>query len=64
MAKTFFVYQNSVSEKLYKSGLTEREADKAYNELDKLVKNGLGGGVACIGSIEDDWCVAKRLGIV
>ena len=63
MAKNFFVYQNWTGEKLYKSGLTEVEAEKAYNELDRLIKNGSGNGCACIGNTEDDHHVAKRLGL-
>lgn len=63
---TYFVYQNWTSEKLYKANLTEREADKAYSDLERLLKNGIGKGCACIGNTadDDDYCIAKRLGLL
>ena len=64
--KTFFVYQNWTTEKLYKSGLTEMAAYYAAAELDSLIKNGHGNGCACVGNIADesDYHVAKRLGLI
>lgn len=69
MTKTYFIYQCFMngSEKLYKSGLSEVESDKAYDELDSLIANGgCGDGCAVRGNTADesDYYVAKRLGII
>lgn len=67
--RSYFVYQCFMdgSEKLYKSGLTETEADQAWNELDSLIANGgCGNGCAVKASLEEksDFWVAKRLGLL
>lgn len=66
--RTYFVYQCFMNgkEQLYKSGLTDVEADKALAELDRLITNGgCGNGCAIIGDLneESDKYVAKRLGL-
>ena len=66
---SYFVYQCFMdgSEKLYKSGLTETEANQAFEELDSLIANGgCGDGCSVIGSLEEesDIWVAKRLGLL
>ena len=69
MTKTYFVYQCFMSgkEQLYKSGLSDVEADKAWGELDSLIANGCcGDGCAVIGNLNeptDKW-VAQRLGLL
>lgn len=69
MAKTYFVYQCFMSgaEKLYKSGMTDVEATKAWSELDRLIESGCcGDGCAVVGDLNepsDKW-VAQRLGLV
>ena len=69
MAKTYFIYQCFMngSEKLYKSGLSERESNIAFDELDRLIANGgCGDGCAVRGNLKEpsDIYVAKRLGLV
>ena len=66
-SRNFFVYQNWTDEKLYKSGLTYKEAMDAMSELDRLIESGCcGDGCACYGSTDnlDDIYVAIRLGLV
>ena len=65
--KTYFVYQNWTSEKLYAQGLTQAEAYELQKDLDNLISSGgFGNGCACIGdtSDESDKHVAKRLGLI
>lgn len=67
--KTWFVYQAFMngSEKLYKSGLTDLEADAAQAELDRLIESGsCGDGCAVCGDLDEetDVYVAKRLGLI
>ena len=64
---SFFVYQNWTDEKLYKSGLTQREAYEAFDELDRLIESGsCGDGCATLGNTFDpgDYYVCLRLGLV
>ena len=69
MAKTYFVYQCFMDgrEKLYKSGMTDVEAQQAYDELDTLIASGAcGDGCAVVANLEEEsyhW-VAKRLGLL
>jgi len=66
-SKNFFVYQCWTDEKLYKSGLSYKEAMDAMDELNRLIESGCcGDGCACYGSTDcfDDLWVAIRLGLV
>lgn len=69
MTKTYFIYQCFMdgSEKLYKSGLNERESLMAFDELDSLIANGgCGNGCAVRGNLNEptDKYVAERLGLI
>ena len=67
--RNYYVYQCHMSgkETLYKSGLTDLEANRAWDELDNMIANGgCGDGCAIIGSLDEksDIFVAKRLGLI
>ncbi len=69
MANSYFVYQCFMdgSERLYKSGLSERESSVAFDELDSLIANGgCGNGCAVRGNLDEptDVYVAQRLGLL
>lgn len=65
--RKYFVYQNWTTEKLYASGLTYKEANEKFNELNHLIESGcFGDGCATIGNLEDesDFFIAQRLGLI
>jgi hypothetical protein len=63
--RDWFVYQNWINETLYASNLTQKEAEIAQAELDRLIEKGVcGDGCACIDTIENDPYTAKRLGLI
>lgn len=66
---TFFVYQchTDGKETLYKSGLSQQQAQEEFETLDRLIASGCcGDGCAVIGNTDrpDDRYVAQRLGLL